>query len=58
MSSIKQQSEQMGENFAYEVLTEQIGALTFIGSGVEEKLREHAPVIYQNIPDPLFLVLQ
>ncbi|WNS46351.1 ImmA/IrrE family metallo-endopeptidase [Paenibacillus sp. MMS20-IR301] len=54
MSSIKQQSEQMGENFAYEVLTEQIGALTFIGSGVEEKLREHASVIYQNIPDLLF----
>ncbi|MEK4854668.1 ImmA/IrrE family metallo-endopeptidase [Paenibacillus sp. FSL M7-0896] len=54
MPSIKQQSEQMGENFAYEVLTEQIGALTFIGSGVEEKLREHASVIYQNIPDPLF----
>ncbi|MDT3425205.1 Zn-dependent peptidase ImmA (M78 family) [Paenibacillus forsythiae] len=54
MPSVKKQSEQMGEGFAYEVLTEQFGAETFIGSGVEDKLREHAPVIYQNIPDLLF----
>lgn len=51
MNTRKFQSEQVGEAFAHQVLSEHFGAEVFIGSSVEMKLQELAYVIYQDVPD-------
>jgi Zn-dependent peptidase ImmA (M78 family) len=51
MSTLRSQSEKVGEAFAHQVLNEHIGAEVFIGSSVEVKLQELAQVIYQAVPD-------
>lgn len=51
MSTLRSQSEKVGEAFAHQVLNEHFGAEVFIGSSVEMKLQELAQVIYQAVPD-------
>lgn len=54
MMTIKTQSEQMGEAFAHQFLSEHFGAEAFVGSGVEIKLQELAHIIYQDVPEPSY----
>lgn len=51
MSKLKLQSEQVGEAFAGQFLTDHFGAEIFIGPGIELKLQEISHVIFQDVPD-------